>query len=174
MELIVVMVILGVLAAVAIPKFSNLTEQARINIIENIRSSAITANVMFNLENKVSDYSVKVCPNFSPVGRISDVYLDGRPVTPGNCPSGSVTEDDDGLVRLIWGWIDNTHLHKVLMLNKDDDTLIFRDQGYANLYIGYDLDGNGSPINDNCYFLYVQSSTQGVDPQYSTVTSGCH
>lgn len=171
-ELIVVLVVLGVLSAVAIPKFINLRAEARISVLNGIMGSAKSANQLMNVSGKLNKFTSKICPNFSPPGRIIDVYLDERTPTSGDCPGGGSIENDDNLVRLIWGWSDNTHVEKIMTLNSEDVLIEYDNPN--DTYFGYDLDGDGNVRDDNCYFRYVQAQNDGDSPDYSLVSTGCN
>ncbi len=150
-ELIAVLVILGLLSAVAIPRFIDLSAAAREATLEMLAGSARSINVLIISKVRTGSGVQAVA------GR--DDLLD-------------IDIDDDGSfeTRLKWGYLDNTDIEN--WLNISDDFVISY-SGISLTYIGYDIDGSGNANNDNCYFLYTQANTEGSLPQYQVVSSGC-
>lgn len=151
-ELVVVILILGILAVIAAPKFIGLSTDARIKTLSGLSASVKTANALVYAKSQMSSLQVQ------PVaGRddLLDIDLDG---------------DGTFETRLKWGYLDNTDIEKWIEL---DASFTTQYQGIANTYIGYDRDKNGQVINDNCYFLYTQASNANTPPLYSVQISGC-
>ena len=157
-ELIAVILILGVLSVSAVPKFISLNKDAYKAVLEQVSVSVKSANDLLALKSKVPSYSVKPVAGRSDLIDI-DMDLDG---------TFDITNGVD--VRLKHNYLDNTHIH--LMIEKSQE-LVIAEQGADLTYIGYDLDNSGSPINDNCYFLYTQAVTAGGKPKYDVNTDGC-
>lgn len=150
-ELVVVIIILGVLAAIAAPKFIGLSFDARTEAITQIQSSTIAANTLV--------YAKSQMPNFLTQGVSGrDDLLD-------------VDIDGDGVIetRLLSGYLDNTDIEKWLVL---DDIFVIEYQGVNLTYIGYDNDQDGKVSDDFCYFRY-QQATASSTPIYLTENSGC-
>ncbi|QIR16237.1 pilus assembly FimT family protein [Shewanella aestuarii] len=151
-ELVVVIIILGILAVIAAPKFINLSSDARISTLSGISSSVKTANTLVYAKSQMPSLQVQ-----GVAGRddLLDIDLDG-----------------DGMfeTRLKWGYLDNTDIEKWIEL---DDSFTIQYQGTANTYIGYDKDENGQVTNDNCYFHYTQAANATTPPGYAIVSSGC-
>ncbi|MCT7940985.1 pilus assembly FimT family protein [Shewanella holmiensis] len=151
-ELVVVIIILGILAVVAAPKFLNLSTDARISTLSGLSASVKTANSLVYAKSQMPSLQVQ------PVaGRedLIDIDLEG-----------------DGVfeTRLKWGYLDNTDIEKWIDL---DDSFTVQYQGIADTYIGYDQDENGQVTNDNCYFHYTQAANATTPPDYAIVSSGC-
>ena len=74
-ELVVVIVILGILAIVAAPKFLSVSTEARIAVISQLQASVKEANQLVYLKSKMPSYSVQAVS-----GRpdLTDVDLDGN------------------------------------------------------------------------------------------------
>lgn len=151
-ELVVVIIILGVLAVVAAPKFIGLSSEARQQALSGIMSSVKTANNLVYARSKMTSLNVQAVQN-------RDDLID-------------IDIDNDGLfeTRLKWGYLDNTDVEKWITI---DDVFTFQYQGVDFTYIGYDKDGNGQVTNDNCYFSYTQAVDANTGPQYQIVSSGC-
>jgi prepilin-type N-terminal cleavage/methylation domain-containing protein len=151
-ELVVVIIILGILAVIAAPKFINLSSDARISTLSGISSSVKAANTLVYSKSQMSSLQVRAV-----AGRddLLDIDLEG---------------DGTFNTRLKSGYLDNTDIEKWIEL---DESFTIQYQGAPNTYIGYDLDEDGAVINDNCYFLYVQADNETTPPRYSITTTGC-
>lgn len=151
-ELVVVIIILGILAVVAAPKFINLTTDARISTLSGLSASVKTANSLVYAKSQMPSLQVQ------PVAGRNDLI--------------DIDLEGDGIfeTRLKWGYLDNTDIEKWIEI---DDSFTVQYQGIANTYIGYDKDENGQVTNDNCYFHYTQAANVTTQPGYAIVSSGC-
>lgn len=150
-ELVAVLLILGVLAAVAIPRFVNLSDAARASTLQALAGSAKSINTLV-ISKVQAGVDVQEVP-----GRDDLIDID-------------IDEDGSFETRLKWGFLDNTDLEKWLSLS---DSFVISYSGIDLTFIGYDIDGNGDAQNDNCYFRYRQANTEGSQPEYLIVSSGC-
>ncbi|MEW6984419.1 type II secretion system protein [Colwelliaceae bacterium 6471] len=157
-ELVTVIVILGILSAVALPRFIDLSNDAKYQVLMQLKSSVKSANDLLFLKSKMPSYTT-------------------RPV-PGRADLIDVDMDNDGLfdvsnnidVRLKWGYLDNTDIIKRIEISNE-----FHIQ-YENInytYVGYDKDGDGNVKEDSCYFKYTQAQNAITPPQYELVHSNC-
>ncbi|MCK8047375.1 type II secretion system GspH family protein [Shewanella sp. 1CM18E] len=151
-ELVVVIIILGILAVTAAPKFISLSSDAKSEVIEQIEASAKTANTFIYAKTQMPSL------NKRPDGSrddITDIDING---------------DGNYNTRLIYGYLDNEDLVEWLEL---DDVFVVEEQGRGELYIGYDDNDDGYVSDNFCYFKYVQAATATSQPQYSTINTGC-
>ena len=151
-ELIVVIVILGVLAVTAFPRFLNLSTDSREEVINQISVSVKQANDLVNYKSMMKSYSSQPVPN-------RDDLLD-------------IDLNQDGIfeTRLKWGFLDNTDIEKQIKLSND---FSIQYQGIENTYIGWDFDGDNQVSDDNCYFLYTQAANANTPPVYQQQLTGC-
>lgn len=151
-EMIIVIVILGILAATALPKFISLSSDAKIAAITQIKVAAMTANEFMFLKSQMPSYSSQPVPN-------RDDLID-------------VDTNDDGNfdTRLKWYHLDNTDIEKRVYLSDD---FVIQYQGITTTYIGYDSNENGQSSDDNCYFKYTQASSATTPPVYELISNGC-
>lgn len=159
-ELVIVIVILGILAATAAPKFLNLSSDAKIKVLGQIRVSVKTANDMLFLKSHMPGYSSQ------PVtGRpdLIDIDMDKD----GDFEVFGANSVD---VRLKWRYMDNTDIVKRIDISDEFDT---QEEGIDFTYIGYDANSNGQVKDDNCYFQYTQAQSDTVPAAYDIITSGC-
>lgn len=150
-ELIAVLVILGILTAVALPRFINLSDAARESTLRMLSGSAQSINTLIIAK-------VRTGTDTQPVPSrddLIDIDLDAN---------GSFE------TRLKWGFLDNTDIAPQLRLSSE---FVVSFSGIEITFIGYDLDGNGNANNDNCYFRYTQAASANIPPEYDIVTSGC-
>lgn len=154
-EMIVVIVILGILAVTALPKFINLGKDAKVMVLQQISVSVKSANDLMKVKSKLPSYSL--IPHATRTDLV-DVDLNNNGVI------------DDGDIRLINNYIDNTNISKLIEI---DDEFVFTEDNPEFTYIGYDIDGSGSVVNDQCYFRYTQALSATAPPVYQLVTDGC-
>lgn len=153
-ELIMVIVILGILAVVAIPKYISLKTEARIATLKQVKGAVKTANNFMKMESYMPNYSTQEV-----AGRddLLDVDLSG-----------------DGVfdIRLKWGYLDNTDIDERVDFS---DKLFVQENvnGVHDTFIGYDLDSDGTVDDDNCYLDYTQAADADTPPTYSIVSTGC-
>ena len=93
-ELVVVIVILGILAAVATPRFANLSLDARQAVVEGALGAFVSQAVINLAENEGAD----TCANV-----LADVILDAPVTFSGTGAAVTVTHDDDGLATVTSG-----------------------------------------------------------------------
>ncbi|MFB2799960.1 type II secretion system protein [Shewanella seohaensis] len=151
-ELVVVIIVLGILAVIAAPKFIGMSKEAREKSLLQLQASVKTANTLAYSKTQMPSLQSQAV-----VGRddIIDIDLDG-----------------DGMVdtRLKWGYLDNTDIEKWIT---KDDKLVIQYQGIDITYIGYDLNDNSIVDDDQCYFRYTQAADSSTPPLYDINVQGC-
>lgn len=150
-ELIAVLVLVGILSAIALPRFTNLADAARRSTLEALSGSTKSINTLVIAKVRTGTRTQEVS------GREDLIDID---------------LDDNGSyeTRLKWGYLDNTDIENWLSLSEN---FVISYSGIELTYIGYDLDRNGTAQNDNCYFHYTQAESASVPPEYQVITSGC-
>lgn len=145
-------VILGILVAVAIPKYVSLSKDARVVALTQIQVSVEAANDFMFIKSKLPSYAAKDVPN-------RDDLID-------------VDTNGDGVydTRLKWSYLDNTDIETRIELSGDFN---IEYQGIAFTYIGYNFTENLLVRDENCYFKYTQASSANVPPVYELITDGC-
>ncbi len=159
-ELIIVLVIIGILSVTALPHFINLSSEARIKVITQIKTSVKAANDLLYLKSFMSSYSIRPVLNRPDLIDI-DMDHDG---------DFEVFSSDNIDVRLKYHYIDNTDIIKRIDLSND---FLLEEEGIDFTYIGYDLNNDGQVKDDNCYFKYTQAQSETVPAAYLVVISGC-
>jgi len=89
-ELVVIIVVLGILASVAIPKLFNVTREAEEATVANMISSLESTLSMYTAKQLLSDQPIVVHNPFDDLSNIPGNYNgDNDPVDPTNTPDGS-------------------------------------------------------------------------------------
>ncbi len=182
-ELIIVIVILGILAVTAAPRFLNLAGDAKGATISAVEASIISANSLVNGKALINGKGngAAASTNFVLEGTDKIFLAHGYPVTDVVAPSAGNT---DGLVA---GAIDDMW-GKLLDVNVGDFVIEEVDLNASNLVV---TDGSGtnaiivrpadiplpttlpSTAANSCYAYVVQSTGAGVKPLTGVVTTGC-
>ena len=151
-ELVVVIVILGILSATALPKFINLSSDARTAALTQIKASVKAANDLIFMKSQMPSYATQAVP-----GRddLLDIDLNG---------------DGNYDLRLKNNYLDNTDIEERINVS---DEFIFEEEGINFTYVGYDLDQDGQVKDDQCYFSYTQAQSDTVPPVYDIINDGC-
>lgn len=162
-ELVVVIEILGILSATVLPKFINLSKDAKVAVLNQFSVSAKAANRLIFLKSKMPSYVT-----FPVAGRpdLVDIDMDGDGVI-----------DLNGVdLRLLHSHIDNHEIYKQVEVSEDfklSGNKIFEEQGSNYVFIGYDANDNNKVSDDNCYFRYTQAQSGTIGPAYDIVDDGC-
>lgn len=162
-ELVFVIALLGLLAAVAAPKFINISRDARIEAINQLKVSVKSANDLLFVKSKVPSY---VFEKTDCQPRCTDIDIDQNGVIEIDQSPDSTTPD----VRLIWSYLDNADVTKRITMSGD---FVEERDDPADVYLGYDLNGDGDVQDDLCSFKYTQVSAEGGAPIYELITDGC-
>lgn len=140
-ELVAVIVLLGVLAVTALPRFIDLRGDARLGVLESVAASMRSASVQVYAKALMQD-SLASTDTVNDNGELIDTRF-GYP------RANSVGNEDISNLISIDG----------------DDSLIFQDGGGAVRRVGYDADDDGNVTDDNCYIVYNNSAAVGDLPQ---------
>lgn len=166
-ELVVVIVILGILAATAAPKFMNLQSDARISALNGMKASLKSASAMI--------YSKAILAGREKLGD-SEV-----------CSNAGATADcTEGKVKIVYGYPAGTAAGIVATLQdevKECTRAGSADCDKTNDW-AYEAGGEGSagtiyifstsaPDATNCNVTYKESAGDGKNPTITVVTDGC-
>jgi MSHA pilin protein MshA len=165
-ELIVVIVILGVLAAVALPRFTNLQRDARIAKLNAARGAVTAASAMvFGSAMARQNQTQLACGTFG---------------TPFVAPSGTGTIcTQNGLVNVTLLYPASTLAGVVAAAGVVQGTptpALLAAEGYATAGVagGIQMRVTGGAAAANCSFNYLAATALGQAPTISSVvTTGC-
>lgn len=153
-EILMVILILGILAVVAIPKYASIQAEARVAALKQAETAIKTANNFMKMKSYLPTYSTQEV-----AGRpdLLDVDLSG-----------------DGVfdIRLKWGYLDNTDIDERVDFSSEY-TIQENVSGVHDTYVGFDLNGDGQVADDNCYVDYTQAASASTPPVYTIVSDGC-
>ena len=140
-ELVAVIVLLGVLAVTALPRFIDLRGDARQGVLESVAASLQSAAVQVYAKALMQD-------SLANTDTVSDngVLIDTRLGYPRANSVGN--EDISDLVDI-----------------SGDDSLVFQPGGGAVRRVGYDADGDGNVTDDGCFIIYNNATAVGTLPE---------
>lgn len=159
-ELIIVIVILGILAISAAPKFVSLSSEANISVLNSMGGAITQSGKLVYAKSTMQGV------NNSP---LNNVDLDGDGVTdietrfgyPSGSRSNGISKAMDDSFTTQWIWSTNNN-QSVFYLTMASFTHT------SGEYI------NQVPIvASNCYLIYNRAATQGALPTIEYITSGC-
>jgi MSHA pilin protein MshA len=183
-ELIIVIVILGILAVTAAPRFLNLAGDAKGATLSAVEASIISANSLVNGKALINGKGngAAASTNFVLEGTDKIFLAHGYPVTDVVAPSAAGNTDGlvAGAIDDMWG--------KLLDVNVGDFVIEEVELNASNLFV---TPGSGtkaiivrpadiplpttlpSTAANSCYAYVVQSTGAGVKPLTGVVTTGC-
>lgn len=170
-ELIVVILILAILAAVALPRFTNLQKDARIAKLNAARGSVAAAAALIHAtvlaRNNIAD--TVACTG-------------GSLATNSNAATGTVCTEN-GIVNLVFGYPAASALGTAGIVSAAGLTTTFNPSQAELNADGYDyavtgttgaIQTLGAPTVANCQFTYTQSAAANTAPTITpSVTTGC-
>lgn len=143
-ELIMVIVILGILAAVALPKFADLSKDARISTLEGASGAVKAASAIIHAKSLIDSTEAAESGKSAPV--------------------------EGGSVALVFGYPAGTAVAIGKAVSLGDFHLT--DTGGV-VTISASNDGGDSAVSD-CNFTYTDAASAGTTPTYSALsTDGC-
>ncbi len=147
-ELIIVITILGILAAIALPKFINVSSNARVSAVNALAAAVRTTTFQWHglcqLKRQECD-SANVWPNTLNTQGVAVQFSNDFPDAGDNVNSKQID----------------------ILINYSDFTATLPDQYNTK----FTLDGAPDPAN--CSVNYAQAQLPGSSPVISEITSGC-
>lgn len=146
-ELVAVIVLLGILAVTALPRFIDLQGDARAGTLQGVRASVQGA--------ATQTYAKALIQSQDGVGA-----ADGS-------STGSVTDNNLGAIETSFGYPESQAEagNDILDLIDIDAAFVSTDNAdNITVEIGYDIDGDGQVTDDNCYITYQDAVAAGGSP----------
>jgi MSHA pilin protein MshA len=161
-ELIVVIVILGILAVAAAPRFININTDANISTLKGLESNLLSAaQLVYSkaiIEDLQSEASAQLDFDNDGVGDIDIEF--GYPSD--DRATGIVLAMDSSFPEN-WAWSTNNGPQRVVITSAG-----LTDTGNPGQRV------NGVPITSNdCYLTYIGATAAGESPTVTLTTSGC-
>lgn len=149
-ELVVVIVILGILAATAAPKFIDLTGDAKASTIQAVRGSVESATTMVHAKALIAGDSAVT----------GGIDLDGD-------------DTDEVALRYSWPTSDTTTWDEIIDINAEDFTAIANTASIVWYHTQDTALTIGQARNTNCYVEYTESADSNTRPAIVVVTDEC-
>ncbi len=163
-ELVVVIVILGILAATAAPKFMNLQSDARISALNGMKASLKSASAMIYskaiLAGREKLESSDVCSNAGATATCG--ASDSVKIVYGY-PAGTA----DGIVATLQDAMSDCERAKSTECDKTNDWGYEVSNGTVYIF------STSAPDATSCNVTYVQSAADGKNPTITVETDGC-
>ncbi len=160
-EIVIVILLLAALAVIALPKFINLSTDAKVNVLKQLSASAKTANDQIQLLLKLPSHQSQPSPAHSDRNDVSIINIDGENIL------------------LKCGFLDDRNMVKRLQLANNEIYVEY--EGHDKAYFGFEASNIKA---SQCYFRYQQSfaditpprcdpNASGYQPVYQLITTGC-
>ena len=149
-ELVAVIVLLGVLAVTALPRFMDLRGDARQAVMESMQGSLQGAATQVYAKALIQDSLAR-----------------------------EDTVDDNGtLIDTRFGYpvannVGNQDIGDLIDLQANGSGIIWQDGGDSRRRVGYDTDGDGQVTDDGCYIQYRYATAAGNQPTIQPFLNGC-
>jgi MSHA pilin protein MshA len=152
-ELVAVIVLLGILAVTALPRFIDLQSDARESVISGL-SAAMQ-------------------------GAATQIYA--KSLLAGNegifTNAGATVTANNGTVEVRGGYpkaVADTGGQTIIDLIQYDNTVFTAQvQGGQTVHLGYDQDGDGNVTDDDCHITYREAIAADPQPLLTPVVNGC-
>ena len=157
-ELVVVIVILGILAATAAPKFINLQGDAKAATIKGVKAALETSTATIHAKALIASKTGSTKTTVTVNGAISIDVINGWPT------SAKVNT-----------WDKLLDLQSTEYTIMQDSTLV-PDAGTGVVYIfptDSSLDTSAKVVTAACYAFYTESGSNNTKPVVNTVVTGC-
>lgn len=150
-ELVAVIVLLGILAVTALPRFVNLQADARASTLEGLQAAMQGAGIQI----------------------YSKALIDGTDAS----ATGTVVVNV-GTVATVLGYPAADPAANLGILDVIDyDVAVFDDNAAGadagSVILGYDRDDDGDVTNDDCFVTYTNSAGNGAQPQVVVTDTNC-
>lgn len=153
-ELVAVIVLLGILAVTALPRFVDLQSDARESVLNGLKAAMEGASTQIYAKSLIA-------------GVEADTSNAGRTVDNGN----DTVEVRGGYPKAI---ADDSNNDDILNLLQYDDTVFTAQESGGNtVRLGYDRDGDATVIDDQCYVMYVEATAATLQPTITVESDGC-
>lgn len=163
-ELVVVIVILGILAATAAPKFMDLQKDARVSALNGLMGAMKSANSMVYSKAILAGQDTIdpgiICSNSEPCSKDKDVYTDNAV----KLKYGHPAADKDGIVKALQDDIVKYDAKEV------GDWVYSQNDKWIRIYPAVFKDSTNTT---ECYVQYTAPDSKDKNPEFKLVKTGC-
>lgn len=149
-ELVAVIVLLGILAVTALPRFMDLRGDARTAVMESVQGSLQGAATQVYAKALIQD-------SLAATSTISD--------------NGLIYDTRFGYPRA--NNVGNLDISNLIDIQQNGSDIVWQAGGGANRRIGYDTDGDTRVTDDGCYIEYRNATAVGVAPVIQPFLGSC-
>lgn len=152
-ELIIVIVVLGILAVTAAPRFFDFTKAARISSLNGLKSTMVSAANMINARAAIE-------------GKLNSIIADNVYVEGVHLVYSYPTATPEGILKAV-------ELQKSISLIDNDEWVFHHDPGVIYITLGsYKKEGAAIQAID-CYAFYVAAESPAGQPRIGTRLNNC-
>ncbi|WP_144392398.1 prepilin-type N-terminal cleavage/methylation domain-containing protein [Pleionea sediminis] len=148
-ELVVVITIIGILAAVAAPRFIGVQSDARASVLSGIEASMRSAASLV----------------------YAKALIQGQEAADTGADNIDTTGDGSADLTGAFGYPAVEEIEGLVDLDGGSDDLITG--VLTDGVVGFDRNGDGDPTNDSCQVAYSESTGAGIPPTVALTVSGC-
>ena len=163
-ELVVVIVILGILAATAAPKFMNLQSDARISALNGMKASLKSASAMIYSKAILAGREKLESSDVCSTAGVTATCTDGDSI---DIVYGYPAGTADGIVATLQDEMSSCQKAKSTECDKTNDWGYEVDNGTVYIF------STSAPDASSCNVTYVQSAGDGKNPTITVETDGC-
>ncbi len=167
-ELVIVVVILGILAAVALPRFINFTSGSREAVLSGLAGAVSSANTLVYAQAAIQG---------------SQNQATASVVVPGIDVDGDGGSDAADVVPTAYGYLrdnDATAAAALVALIQIGDNAALNGSNSISVQsaggvinIGYDYNSDGTVLDDDCHIIYAESTGVSQLPAITFENTGC-
>ncbi len=152
-ELVAVIVLLGILAVTALPRFVNLQSDARASVLDGLRAAMDGAGTQIYAKSLIAGVE-------GATGNAGDTVT----------ANGATVEVRAGYPKAV---ADNGGQTILDLLQYDDTVFVDQVDGGDTVHLGYDSDGDGNVTDDDCHVTYEEATAGTLQPTITIVETNC-
>ena len=168
-ELIIVIVILGILAVTAAPRFLNFTQDARLAVLDSVAGAIKAGNALVYGKAAIAGQTASELSCYEPASQTVIAPTGTTPAcsaTAAKLVYGYLAADKDAFARAL-------SLSDFVTKNSTDTTTVAVVANTLRLG-GSESEVNPATIATGCYVVYAQSTAKNVEPVITPTIAGCN
>lgn len=184
-ELIIVIVILGILAVTAAPRFFNFTTDARVSVLESIEGSLRATNSMIEGRAQIGAVAGNALSCYAVATDIVTAETDATNVTANAAESTTPVTNCGNGVDIVFGAMDAETATFTALAELGDFAVVDASGGTAandyldpvdagTVRIGESVDALKTAAADGCWVTYTEPTAAGARPVITVTDDGCN